>query len=207
MVASSSSGAQAGASGRVFGVERLLTPDRELPSGWPYPREVSKAFTSEETPDAGPLTRAPPRLAPGEIRYVTPEGYAELKELLARAKEDLARAASLPEGERGATVADVQQRVAVLDATLSALTILSAEAAAPGKVAFGTWVVVEDEEGERTTWRIVGPDEADARRGLVSVHSPMARALLGRKVGDVVEVHRPNGSVELTLLEVRRTAS
>ena len=45
---------------------------------------MSKAFTSEETPDTGPLIRPAPRLAPGEVRYVTPEGQAELREALAR---------------------------------------------------------------------------------------------------------------------------
>lgn len=166
---------------------------------------MSKAFTSEETPDAAPLGRAPPRLEPGEVRYVTPEGFAELKQAAASAREELTRAASLPESERGGFVADLQQRVAVLDATLAALTVLGPEAAPAGRVAFGTWVSVEDEDGQRSTWRIVGPDEVDARRGFVSVHAPVARALLGREVGESVEVQRPGGTVELTILEVRRT--
>lgn len=148
---------------------------------------MSKAFTSEETPDLGPVVREPPRLAPGEVRYVTPEGAAEL-----RAEAERARAAGR------------EERAGLLDATLATLTVLGPEVAPEGKVAFGTWVTVEDEGGVRSTWRIVGPDESDPRRGLVSVHSPVARALLGREAGDATIVARPTGEVELTVVEVRR---
>ena len=51
---------------------------------------MSKAFTSEETPDLGPVVRPPPRLAPGEIRYVTPEGQASLREALENLDKDRA---------------------------------------------------------------------------------------------------------------------
>jgi transcription elongation factor GreB len=159
---------------------------------------VSKAFTSEETPDPGPVVRAAPRLAPGEVRYVTPEGQAALRGELARVVA--ARAAAPAGPERDA----LDARAALLDATLGALTVLGPEAAPEGKVGFGTWVTVEDDAGARTTWRIVGPDEADARRGLVSVDAPLSRALLGREAGDTVEVARPGGPKELTVVGVRR---
>jgi transcription elongation factor GreB len=71
-------------------------------------------------------------------------------------------------------------------------------------VAFATWVTVEEADGAQRTWRIVGPDEADARRGLISVDAPVARALLGRAVGEVVEVERPGGPATLAVVEVRR---
>jgi transcription elongation factor GreB len=168
---------------------------------------VSKAFTSEETPDTGPVSRAPPRLAPGEIRYVTPEGHAALRTEVARLREDRAAAAGLPEPGRAARLAELDRRAELAEATLAALTVLGPERAPEGTVAFGTWVTVEDESGASSTWRIVGPDEADPRRGLVSVHSPVAAALLGRERGDVVEVKRPGGAKELTVVDVRRTAS
>jgi transcription elongation factor GreB len=166
---------------------------------------VSKAFTSEETPEAAPVVRAPPRLAPGEVRYVTPEGHAALRAKRARLAEERERAAV--SGDVGAPdrIAELDRRAALVDATLATLTVLSATSAPEGRVAFGTWVTVEDEDGGRTTWRIVGPDEADARRGLVSVHAPVARALLGRAVGEGVDVERPGGTVTLSIVEVRRT--
>jgi len=149
---------------------------------------MSKAFTSEETPDTGPVLRTPPRLAPGEIRYVTPEGHAALRRELA----------ALPAGD---------PRAVVLERTLAALTVLGPEAAPEGKAGFGCWVEVEDEGGTRRTYRIVGPDEADPKRGLVSAHAPVGAALLGHEVEDVVEVQRPGGSTELTLVAIRRTPS
>ncbi len=149
---------------------------------------MSKAFTSEETPDEAPLLRAPPRLAPGEVRYVTPEGQAALRGAL-----EAARAARTPEG--GA-------RAALLEATLATLTVQGPGAAPAGTAAFARWVTVEDEAGGRATWRLVGPDEADARRGLLSAHAPLGRALLGQVVGDEVEVVRPGGTTRLRVVAV-----
>jgi len=147
---------------------------------------MSKAFTSEETPDDAPLVRPPPRLAPGEVRYVTPEGQAELRGLLARL-----RAASDP-------------RAAQVEETLAVLTVLGPEATPDGEVGFGCWVTVEDEDGTRDTWRIVGPDEADPRLGRVSAHAPVGRALLGTAVDEVVEVARPGGRRVLKVVSIGR---
>jgi transcription elongation factor GreB len=166
---------------------------------------VSKAFTSEETPDAAPMVRPAPRLAPGEVRYVTPEGHASLRAEAARLAAERVEAAALPETERASRLADVDARAAVVEATLATLTVLGPDAAPEGGIGFGCWVTVEDEDGSRKTWRIVGPDEADPRRGLISVDSPVARALLGRKEGENVEVHRPGGTKDLAIISVRRT--
>ncbi|HET9552922.1 MAG TPA: GreA/GreB family elongation factor [Anaeromyxobacteraceae bacterium] len=168
---------------------------------------MSKAFTSEETPEAGPVVRAPPRLAPGEVRYVTPEGQAALREALAGARAERAGAAALPEPARAARLADLDARAALLEATLATLTVLGPEATPAGQVGFGSWVTVEDDDGGRTTWRLVGPDEVDPRRGLISVHSPVARALLGRRAGDEVEVARPGGERHLAIAAVERERS
>lgn len=170
---------------------------------------MSKAFTSEETPETELLTRPPPRLAPGEVRYVTPEGQAALRAALERiAEERTAAAAELAEpATRAARLAHLDQRAALLGGTLAALTVLGPEAIPAGRVGFGSWVVVEDEEGARSTWRIVGPDEADAKRGLVSAVAPLAQALLGKAAGEAVLVRRPKGEVELTIVEVRREAA
>lgn len=166
---------------------------------------MSKAFTSEETPEHEPVSRAPPRLRPGEVRYVTPEGLAALEAELDRLLRERAAAASLADpAERAARQADLDRRAALVQGTRAALTVLGPDAAPEGKVGFGTWVTVADAAGSRQTWRIVGPDEADPRRGFVSVESPVARALLGREQGDEVLVHRPGGDAELTVVEVRR---
>jgi transcription elongation factor GreB len=167
---------------------------------------VSKAFTSEETPDAPSPVRAPPRLAPGEVRYVTPEGHAALRAELAAVAGERAALGPARDGPARARADELDRRAALLDATLRTLTVLGPDAAPEGRAGFGAWVTVEDEAGVRSTWRLVGPDEADARRGRVSVHAPVGRALLGREVGDAVEIVRPGGAVEVEIVEIRRAA-
>lgn len=73
-----------------------------------------------------------------------------------------------------------------------------------GKVVFGTTVdLMKLENEEETTYRIVGEDEADIKAGLISVTSPISRALVGREAGDVVLVNAPGGQVEYEILDVR----
>jgi transcription elongation factor GreB len=164
---------------------------------------VSKAFTSEETPEVSSAVRAPPRVAPGEVRYVTPEGHAALRAELARLQAVDGAAPGLA-SEQAARAADRARRVVLLEGTLAALTVLGPEAAPEGRAGFACWVTVEAEDGARSTWRLVGPDEADPRQGAVSVHSPLGRALLGRTAGDEVEVERPGGARAYTVVAVHR---
>ena len=72
-----------------------------------------------------------------------------------------------------------------------------------GRVFFGATVQLEDEEGVRNTYQLVGPDETDTKGGRISVDSPIGRALLGRKTGDSVLVQRPKGEIELTIIDIR----
>ncbi|MDI3260395.1 MAG: transcription elongation factor GreA [Sinobacteraceae bacterium] len=72
-----------------------------------------------------------------------------------------------------------------------------------GKVVFGVTVELADTgNGERLRYQIVGEDEADSRNGLISIHSPIARALIGKSEGDVVQVHTPGGTRELEVVKV-----
>lgn len=153
---------------------------------------MSKAFTSEETPEPVAPARELPRLRPGEVRYVTPEGHAALRAELAGLRTP-----------RGPQDEERSRRTLFLERLLALLTVLGPEGVPEGEVGFGTWVVLEDEDGGRRTWRIVGPDEADARRGAVSALAPLGQALLGRSVGETVEVERPDGAREYTICEVR----
>jgi transcription elongation factor GreB len=67
---------------------------------------------------------------------------------------------------------------------------------------FGALVHVEDEDGARKAYRLVGPDEADPAAGKISFKSPLGRALLKRRVGDVVTVQRPAGEIELEVVAI-----
>ena len=64
---------------------------------------------------------------------------------------------------------------------------------------FGARVTIEDEDGKRSRYRIVGSDEIDLKRGWISIDSPLAKALLGKAAGEYALVHRPKGEVEVTI--------
>ncbi|MGC1441500.1 MAG: GreA/GreB family elongation factor, partial [Burkholderiaceae bacterium] len=79
-------------------------------------------------------------------------------------------------------------------------TLLNAE----GRVVFGATVELEElDSGNKLTYQIVGEDEANIKSGLVSVTSPLARALIGKEEGDVAEVQAPGGIREYEVLGVR----
>jgi transcription elongation factor GreA len=93
-------------------------------------------------------------------------------------------------------IADIEHKLA------SAQVVDVTKLNAGGKVVFGATVKIADEAGKEARYQIVGEDEADSRSGLISVNSPIARALIGRKEGDVVEVAAPGGTRELEILGV-----
>jgi transcription elongation factor GreA len=72
-----------------------------------------------------------------------------------------------------------------------------------GKVVFGAVVELEDEEGNHLVYQVVGEDEADIGAGRISITSPIARALVGKSEGDVVDVTAPGGVRSLEIIEVR----
>ena len=99
----------------------------------------------------------------------------------------------------------VEGRIAELEGKLSAAQIIDpTQLDAEGRVVFASTVDLEDlESGQKVTYQIVGLDEADLKLSKVSVTSPIARALIGKSAGDVVEVQAPSGPREYEILEVR----
>lgn len=88
----------------------------------------------------------------------------------------------------------IDRRVRYLGKRLEELKIVDYSPEQDGKVYFGAWVEIENEEGEQKTLRIVGIDEIyDHHPQHISIESPMARALLGKDVDDEIEVHTPSG--------------
>lgn len=88
----------------------------------------------------------------------------------------------------------IDRRVRYLGKRLEELKIVDYAPEQDGKVYFGAWVEIENEEGEQKTLRIVGIDEIyDHHPQHISIESPMARALLGKEVDDEIEVHMPSG--------------
>ena len=99
----------------------------------------------------------------------------------------------------------IEGRIQELEAKLSNAQIIDpVELDAGGRIVFGATVDLEDlESSERVTYQVVGDDEADIRSNLISVSSPIARALIGKSVGDVAEVQAPSGIREYEVLDVR----
>ncbi|WP_439577282.1 transcription elongation factor GreA [Elioraea sp.] len=95
----------------------------------------------------------------------------------------------------------IEGRVAELEAIIASAEVIDISKLSGSQVMFGAKVTLVDEETEEErTWQIVGAHEADIKKGLISISSPVARAILGKKVGDVVEVPAPGGakSYEIT---------
>lgn len=103
-------------------------------------------------------------------------------------------------------LAEIDRRLRFLGTRLEVLVPVEGPPPDDGRVHFGCWVTLEDEEGGRAVHRVVGPDEIDAKAGWISVESPVGKALLGRRVGDVIEVRRPKGDAAFEVVAISISA-
>jgi transcription elongation factor GreA len=98
----------------------------------------------------------------------------------------------------------IETRLAEIEDKLSRAQVIDVTKLSGDTVKFGARVTVYDEDTEEeSVYQIVGEDEADVREGKVSVTSPIARALIGKEVGDVVEVTAPGGARSLEILKIK----
>ena len=99
----------------------------------------------------------------------------------------------------------IEGRILEIEGKLSSAQVIDPSSVnAGGKVVFGTTVDLEEEEsGNEVTYQIVGDDEADLKQGLISISSPIARALIGKEAGDVAEVVAPGGIKRYEIVDVR----
>lgn len=99
----------------------------------------------------------------------------------------------------------IEGRIKELEGKLSNLQVIDVTAIdAKGKIIFGSTVeLIEDGSGKETVYKIVGEDEADIKVGKISYTSPIARALIGKNEGDVVNFSAPGGEKEYEVIEVR----
>ena len=138
---------------------------------------------------------------------------AELDELwrVRRPEVVKALAAAAAEGDRSENaeytyrkkqLGEIDRRVRYLTKRIAVLKIADGAPSDPGAIWFGARVVLEDDDGHEHAWRIVGPDETDAKTGAISIDSPLARALLRRRAGDEVAVELPGGVREYVVLAI-----
>ena len=99
----------------------------------------------------------------------------------------------------------IEGRILELESKLAAAQVINPAALdAGGRVEFGATVDLEDEDsGAGVTYQIVGDDEADLKQGLISISSPIARALIGKEAGEVAEFEAPGGTKSYEIIEVR----
>lgn len=97
---------------------------------------------------------------------------------------------------------EIDSRVRFLRKRLENLKVIRERPADPGKVYFGAWVTLEDDEGVEKRYRIVGPDELDLRQNLISIDSPLARALVGKALDAEVRLQTPSGEQRWYIVEI-----
>jgi len=99
----------------------------------------------------------------------------------------------------------IEGRIKEIESKLSHAQVIDVTTLnAGGRIVFGTTVTLADEEtGEEVTYQIVGDDEADIKQGLISINSPVARALISKEEGDIVEVKTPGGIKEYEIIKVQ----
>jgi transcription elongation factor GreB len=98
---------------------------------------------------------------------------------------------------------EIDSRFRFLSKRLEVLKIVSEAPSDPTRVFFGAWVKVENEDGDQTEYRVVGPDETDADQQWISMDAPLARGLLGKRIDDEVVIEAPRGRVSYTIVAVR----
>lgn len=179
-------------------------------------RPISPDTTSPTAARDDDDDSAPP-LPKSTKNYVTPAGFKRLKDealqLLDKERPDLVKVVqwAASNGDRSENadyiygkkrLREIDSRIHFLRKRLDDLTVVRASPLQTDKIFFGAWVTLEDSEGDQVRYRLVGPDESDAKSFLISVDSPVGRALLGRVLDDEVQVVRPRGNTTYTIVDI-----
>lgn len=145
---------------------------------------------------------------PAASKYVTVAGAqrlrAELEQLWRQERPRVteAVAAAAAQGDRSENaeytygkrrLREIDRRVRFLRRRLEGMVVVDQPPADPGRVYFGAWVELEAEDGARTRYRIVGPDEFDMAPGYISMDSPLGKTLLRRRIDEEITVTTPAG--------------
>ena len=187
--------------------------DEGLDGGEPRELEGADDEEGDEEEEGGGKGR------PRGKQYITRAGakrlHAELLDLLnvQRPKVTAEVSAAAAQGDRSENaeylygkkkLREIDRRIRYLQKRLDACTVVEpSEQKDQSRVYFGATVTLEDEDGARSTFQLVGPDEIDPRGGRISMDSPMGRALMGKRLGDAFDVQRPRGEIELTVVSIR----
>jgi transcription elongation factor GreB len=168
---------------------------------------MSKAFTREDDdiPERPSVPRAASALPPGAKNYFTEDGARRLRdELRGLSETEKPRLASRPPDDRDAAdeLSRINTRILQLEEILATAVVVAPPGPPWELVRFGATVAVRDRAGGETRYRIVGVDETDIDRDWISWQSPIARALLNKRVGEKVRLRFPAGEREVEVREI-----
>ncbi|MEZ5544237.1 MAG: transcription elongation factor GreB [Lysobacteraceae bacterium] len=161
--------------------------------------------------------------APASTAVITREGFerlrAELDELWRQRRPEVVKAlaAAAAEGDRSENaeytyrkkqLGEIDRRVRYLSRRMETLKVIETTPTDASAVYFGAFVELEETvNGELARYRVVGPDETDAARGFISIDSPLARAMLGKRIDDEFEAALPGGARRFAIVAVEYIAS
>jgi len=150
--------------------------------------------------------------------YITPEGKRVLDDELdflwnkRRPLVVQALSAAAAEGDRSENaeyiyrkkeLGEIDRRVRFLSKRVDELKVVADTPSQTDQVFFGAWIELENDDGEITQYRIVGPDEFDADKGFISMDSPVAKALMKKREGDDVSIQTPGGEISYYINRVQ----
>lgn len=167
---------------------------------------MSKAFTREDLPEAAPIVIKRAQLPDGVPNYMTPRGLELLHQERVRLLE--ARRSALAAKDHGA-LPNLDANLEALDARIASAELVEPPSPPPEEIRFGARVRVVDESDQEHELEIVGVDEADLDSRKIAFIAPLARALLGKREGDIALVKTPrredhaSGEEEYEILSVR----
>ena len=163
---------------------------------------MNKAFTKEdEGPQADRLDDLPQSPHPN---YVTPAGLDALQARLRDRHVDLVKWRDGGDNlDNKLPRAMAERDIRFLEERINRAVLVDPAQQDPAVVAFGACVTVVDPDDRQTDWHIVGEDEADPANHLIAPFSPLAKAMLGARVGDLVDWIKPGDTVELEIVAIR----
>ena len=162
------------------------------------------------------MTRYKPPTKSGS-KYITKEGELLLKEELnqlwkverPKVTQQVSEAAALGDRSENAEyiygkkrLREIDRRVRYLTKRLEELKVVSQIPSDKTKAYFGCFISVENNEGDKTKYRLVGPDEINPEKGYISIDSPLGKAVLGKKVGSKINIQSPQGKLSYQLTKV-----
>ncbi len=163
---------------------------------------MSRAFV-KEADDNLPSDELPERPQSPHANYVTPQGLAQLHTRLHALQEERDRLAAQDDPMSRTRLFEVKRDLRYFQGRLERAILVDPAGQPKDEVLFGAEVEIEEENGARTTYRIVGEDEADVSAGRISWASPLGKALIGLRVGDSFAWNRAGSLQDVSVIDIR----